>query len=272
MTPRRLLLLGALALGGGYLLVVALFFLGQRRLLYPAPAPVEPQVTAGRPREGALERIEAAGRVVWALNFPAAPGQPTIVHFHGNGEQLADLFGVAHLYQRAGLGFFAVEYPGYGLSAKDSPSERALYEAGEAGLDWLAQRGVGPAQVVLEGQSLGSGVAMELAARGRGSRLILLSPYTSIPELAGRLLPWLPARLMVLDRFDNLRKAPTIALPALVVHGDRDEVVPVTMGRAVAAALPHAQLEIVPGSGHMELFAFPEVTQTLIAFAKGAGR
>jgi pimeloyl-ACP methyl ester carboxylesterase len=265
MTLRRLLVVAATALGGGYLLVLALFFFGQRRLLYPAPAGVN------RPAEG-LERLELNGRTVWALSFPAPAGQPTVVHFHGNGEQIGDLLGIAHLYQRAGLGFLAVEYPGYGLAADKSSSEQGLYEVAELGLDWLKQKGIGPAQVVLEGQSLGTGVAVEMAARGRGSQLILLSPYTSIPALAGRLLPFLPARLMVLDRFENLLKAPSLELQALVIHGDRDEVVPVDMGRAVAAALPHARLEVIPRGEHMDLFAYPEVRKALVSFASGATR
>ncbi len=265
MALRRLLLVAALALGGGYLLVVALFFFGQRRMLYPAPPPQ----AVDRPQGGSLERIEASDRVVWALSFPAPPGRPTVVHFHGNGEQLADQLGVAHLYQRAGLGFLAVEYPGYGPSAAEHPSERALYEVAEIALEWLQRRGVGPAQVVLEGQSLGTGVAVEMAARGRGSRLILLSPYTSIPDLAARLLPFLPARLMALDRFENLRKAPALDLPALVIQGDRDEVIPIEMGRAVAAALPHARLEVIPGGTHNDLFAYPEVRKALGSFAGG---
>jgi pimeloyl-ACP methyl ester carboxylesterase len=130
-----------------------------------------------------------------------------------------------------------------------------LYHDAEAALDALAKRGVGPDHITLAGVSLGTGVATEMARRGRGSALVLVSPYTSITAMAQRTAWFLPTSVLVPDRFDTLGKAPSIRLPTLVVHGDADEVIPVVMGRTVAAAIDGARLRIVAGGHHNDLFA-----------------
>jgi fermentation-respiration switch protein FrsA (DUF1100 family) len=108
---------------------------------------------------------------------------------------------------------------------------------------------------VLWGTSLGTGVAAEMARRGRGARLVLEAPYTSIPGLVADVAPFVPADLLVLDRFDTLSKSSEIRIPTLVLHGDADEVVPFWMGRRLADAIPGARLVRVPGAHHGDLFA-----------------
>jgi pimeloyl-ACP methyl ester carboxylesterase len=147
------------------------------------------------------------------------------------------------------------EYRGYGLArTSGSPDEAGLYDDATAVLDELAHRGIGPGRVALLGISLGTGVAVEMALRGRGSALILLSPYTSITAMARHVLPFVPVSLCCPDRFDTIAKAPRLRVPTLVVHGDADEVVPFAMGQEVAAAIPSATLRVVPGGHHNDLF------------------
>jgi len=113
---------------------------------------------------------------------------------------------------------------------------------------------------------LGTGVAVEMAARGRGTSLVLLTPYTSITDAAARFAFGLPVGLLMSERFDSLSKAARVALPTLVVHGTRDAVVPYAMGVKLAKALPNARLITVEGCGHNDLFLgerwplFDEVT------------
>lgn len=193
---------------------------------------------------------------MFAFHLPAPIGANTLVHFHGNGEELASVVPLLRALHRAGLGVYAVEYPGYGLSRAGSPSEASLYAAAETALEHLRTRlGVSPGKTVLQGQSLGTGVAVEMALRGYGARLVLISPFTSLPDLAQRMLPFLPARYLVRDRFDSSSKAPRLRLPALVIHGSRDEIVPVDMGRTLAARLPRARLVVIEGARHNDLFA-----------------
>jgi fermentation-respiration switch protein FrsA (DUF1100 family) len=147
-----------------------------------------------------------------------------------------------------------VEYRGYGTSGGPEPTEEGLYLDAEAALDMLASKGVAPEKIVLWGTSLGTGVAAEMARRGRGSRLVLVSPYTSIPDLVTDVVPGVPARLLVADHFDTLAKSAEIRVPTIVLHGDADEIVPFWMGRRIAEAIAGARLLRVPGGHHSDLF------------------
>ncbi len=184
--------------------------------MYPAPfSAIEPRL------EGAsLERIAGpGGTTVYALYAKAPEKAPTLVHFHGNGEDLAGQAWLVHRLRMAGIGAYAVEYPGYGLAAGAPLGEEPIYDAAEAALEHLRTRlGVPRESIVLEGQSLGTGVATEMARRGLGARLVLLSPFTSMVDMAARVAPFLPTRWLVRDRYDTIHKAPALRMPALVVH------------------------------------------------------
>jgi uncharacterized protein len=179
-----------------------------------------------------------------------------VVHFHNNRETALDALAFARSLRASGLGVVLVEYRGYGASVDDeTPSEDGLYADAEAVLDMLAERGVGPERIVLSGISLGTGVAAEMARRGRGAGRVLSTPYTSIPDLVAERAPFLPVRLLVPDRFETSSKVDAIAMPTLVIHGDADEIVPFHMGADLAARLPSAQLVRVAGGHHGDLFA-----------------
>jgi pimeloyl-ACP methyl ester carboxylesterase len=245
---------GLVLLTVAYCALLILVFVMQRTLLFP------------RPRDGrlpsapeALVRIPGPDRTtVFALYARAQAGQPTVVHFHGNAEQLADQEDMLGEYRRHGLGFMAVEYPGYGLAGGQTPSETAIFAAADAALRYLVESLAVPREtIILEGRSLGSGPAIEMAARGWGVGLVLVSPYTSIVDLGAQTFPFLPARLLVRDPFDNASKAPRIQMPVLIIHGSNDEVIPFEMGRKLAGLFPHARFETVAGAGHNDVLAGP---------------
>jgi fermentation-respiration switch protein FrsA (DUF1100 family) len=237
---------------GLYLALCVVARLGYRVLVYPAPRTDSAPV----PAEARVLTLRAADGVpVHALDFPAAAGARHVVYFHGNGEVIGDDVWMAQRLHAHGLGVTLVEYRGYGRSSgAGSPTEDGLYADATEVLDDLAARGIGPSRVVLWGASLGTGVATEMARRGRGAALVLVAPYTSIPDMAARVAPWLPVRLLVGDKFDNLAKAPSLTVPAVVVHGTDDEVIPFRMGERIAATLPGARFERVAGGHHMECF------------------
>jgi len=242
----------ALAVGGGYLAIVGLARLGYRAVLYPAPRRELPRA----PNGCALRDFRATdGEPVQALVMPAPKDARTIVHFHGNGETIADSVALGSELVRRGFGFIAVEYRGYGGStAAAGPTEDGLYADAEGVLTTLRNEGIGPDKVVLWGTSLGSGVAVEMAVRGHGSRLVLFTPFTSIVNVAARLVPILPASLVVTDRYDNLAKASRITIPTLVVHGNQDALVPYDMGVELARAITGAELVTIDGGAHNDLF------------------
>lgn len=225
---------------------------GYRALLYPAPRRKLRSVPAG------AELVElAAGdgqklQVLWSL--PRA-GARMIVFFHGNGEAISDVVDFFGVFAHRGIGFALVEYRGYGGSPARGPSESGLYADAEGALAALHGRGHAPDDIVLWGFSLGSGVAVEMAVRGHGKRLLLTAPYTSIPDVAARFAPFLPMRALIDDKFDNLQKAPRIDVPTLIFHGDSDRVVPYDMGVTLAARIAGAELVSVRGAGHNDVFA-----------------
>lgn len=254
-----------------YLALCGLVFFNQRRLVFPVPPGAREPVLPG----STLLRVPGPeGTEVFALHVPAPRGAPTVVHFHGNGEQLGDEAWLAQRYQEAGLGFLAVEYPGYGLArAGEGPSEEAIYAASEAALEYLHRElGVSRERTVLQGQSIGSGVAAEMAKRGQGERLVLITPYTSLVALGERLFPWLPARWLVRDRFDTAAKAPGLRLPVFILHGTRDEVIPVDMGRRLGTLFPHVTVRILEGKHHNNVLDTRDVLEELFQFARGEAR
>jgi uncharacterized protein len=227
--------------------------LGYRLLLYPAPA--APPLA---PPEGAkLLALRAEdGAFAVALQFPPRDDRArSVVVFHGNGETMDGRVDLAEGLHALGLGVVLAEFRGYGLARSAGPPDEAgLYRDATAILDELEHQGIGPQRIALLGISLGTGVAAEMAARGRGAALILVSPYTSIPAMAEAVLPFLPAGWLCPDKFDTLAKAIRLRLPTLVIHGDSDEVVPFVMGQQVAASIAGAKLRIVRGGHHNDLF------------------
>lgn len=201
------------------------------------------------------ELVAKDGVRVRALELPAPDDdRSVVVYFHTNRETAESRAPIARALHARGLGVVLAEYRGFGWAATGTPSEEGLYLDAEAVLDMLAARGIGTKRVVLWGTSLGTGVAAEMARRGRGSKLVLLAPYTSIPDLVTNAAPVVPAALLIDDRFDTLAKSADIHVPTLVVHGDADEIVPFAMGERLSRSIRGATLLRVRGGHHGDLF------------------
>jgi len=214
----------------------------QTSMIFPAPAPG---------RSPAYPDNVVQTREATFLYFE---GKRVVAYFHGNGEDLADSIPMISLLRSLGVGVLAVEYPGYGI-AGGRPSEKGAYAAAESALSWLrSEQGVGPDRVVLLGVSLGTGVATEMARRGFGARMVLISPFTSVVAMAKRILFFVPASF-VRHKFDTVSKAAAIDLPVLILHGTEDEVVPYAMGERLARVFPHAELVPVSGAHHNDLLS-----------------
>lgn len=240
------------SLGGLWLLICLLLYLVQRRIVFPAPAPVAEIAMGG------VELVSvpgpAAGPVSALFVPPAERDGRVVVTFHGNSEQLAwQGYWLAGLSQ-GGLGVLAVEYPGYGPMHDQATSEESILEAARAAVEWLRQEhGFGSDRIGLLGRSLGSGPATALAAEGWGDRLVLLSPFTSLVAMARKVAPVFPVGLLMRDRFDNAARARDVSFPVLVVHGTEDAVVPFAQGRALADRFQNASFHPLENVGHNDL-------------------
>jgi hypothetical protein len=240
-------------------------FVAQKRLLFPAPD-VSPVVL---PADGELLVLsDPTGVRVHALAFLPKGATRVVVAFHGNGEIMEWSVARARRLLRDGLGVVLVEYRGYGRSRGAEPSEAGFYADASAVLDELGRRGFGASAIVLWGTSIGTGVASEMAARGRAGALVLVCPFTSLVAMGRRLAPFLPVSLLIRDRFDTLGKAGSISIPTLVLHGSADELIPVAMGEAVAKALPRGRFVLVEGGHHNDLYERADVMGELTAFLR----
>jgi len=184
--------------------------------------------------------------------FVEVPGCRLVtLYLHGNGGNLAHRPGHLREIAAAGSAILIVDYRGYGKSA-GRPTERGLYRDADAAYDRLIAMGYPPAQIIVHGESLGSAVAADLASRRPCAGLILESPFTSFSAMAGTIVPVI-GRLFARG-FDTLRKIRGVHVPLLVIHGDRDDLVPYSMGRAVFdAAHEPKSFWTVEGATHVDI-------------------
>ncbi|HET9767582.1 MAG TPA: alpha/beta hydrolase [Thermoanaerobaculia bacterium] len=245
-----------------------------RSMLYPAP----PGRPPSPPPSPLVEvQLEAGGRAVSAWYLPPAADAttaPVVLWLHGNGENLETMRqgGLFADLSTSSVGVLAIDYPGYGRSA-GTPSETANLAAAEAAWQWMLQHRDGR-PLVIAGWSLGAGVAAQLAAAHRDevAGVMLLSAWDRLDAVARLHFPGWMVGALLSDRYDSIAAAPRIGGPTLVVHGDRDTIIPVELGRHLFAALPDPkQWAEVPGAGHNDLLSRPEAWQAIQAFLSHPG-
>ncbi len=225
--------------------------LERRMLFYPAKYPAGDWDPTTVLYEDA--RFQAAdGTRLHGWYVPHESPRAHAVVFHGNGGNItlfADTLRI--LNRRHGLAVLVFDYRGYGRS-EGKPSEKGILLDARAARDWLAEKaGIAPSDVVLMGQSLGGGVAVDLAAKDGARGLVLASTFTSLPAAAKSHVPWLPVGSMMTMRLDSLAKIKDYHGPLLLSHGDADEVVPYEQGVALYNAAPGRKRMItVKGGGH----------------------
>ena len=205
----------------------------------------------------------------WWLPHENARG--TVLHCHGNGGNISHRLALAGDLHRLGVNVFLFDYRGYGRS-RGWPSERGLYRDAQAAYEFVRVQ-YGDAEnppIVLHGQSLGGAVAAQLALAKPVRGLILESAFTSIPDMAARLYPWLPVRLLCASRFDTLDKVRRIACPKLLAHSIQDEMIPYTLGRQLfdAAAPPKRFCALTGGHNDAGWAASAEYRRALEEFLR----
>ena len=197
---------------------------------------------------GAVSIPTPAGNRVTAWYRPHTKAVFTILHSHGNGEDLGDLQDYFNDYHRQGYSLFAYDYPGYGTSPGRA-SEQGTYDAVEAAWNYLTNTlQIPPDRIILHGRSVGSGPAVWLAGRVRPAGLIVESGFVSAFRVMTR-IPLLP-----FDRFPNLKRLPLVTCPMLFIHGAGDPVIKAWHGRALAKAAGDRGTQcIIEGAGHNDV-------------------
>jgi uncharacterized protein len=188
--------------------------------------------------------------------IPHREALSTWVWFHGNAGNISHrVENIKLLHDKVKVSIFIFDYRGYGRS-EGRASEEGTYLDGEAAMDFVHKRlGGDPKKIILFGRSLGTAVAAEMANRFESQGLILESPFVSIREMARVVFPFLPIGPLLQTRYDVQEKIRKIRTPLLVLHGDRDEVVPFTQGKMVFDAAPEPKrFFTIAGAGHNDTY------------------
>jgi fermentation-respiration switch protein FrsA (DUF1100 family) len=186
---------------------------------------------AGTPKDAGLAFEDLAlpvgsGDRVSAWFIPApSPGARVVIVCHGNAGNISHRVDFATILHKLGLGVMLFDYRGYGQSS-GRPGEERSYEDAQTACHWLRNKGVEASKIVAYGESLGGGVAAELAAREKVGGVVLQSAFTSVPDLGAELFPFLPVRWLATIRYDTRGKLPSIHVPVLVMHSRADTLIP----------------------------------------------
>ncbi|MDH3316937.1 MAG: alpha/beta hydrolase [Gammaproteobacteria bacterium] len=186
--------------------------------------------------------------------IPHRQPRGTLLFFHGNAGNIGDRLESIAIFHRLNLNVLIIDYHGYGKS-EGSPGEAESYKDAEAAWRHLVEaRSIPPENIVLFGRSLGGCVAAWLAARVGPAGLILESTFTSVPDMAAKVYPFLPVRLLARIRLDALASLANVRAPILVIHSAGDEIIPPAHGRALFDSAPEPKQFLQLRGGHNDGF------------------
>lgn len=236
----------------GYFGLVALLYFAQRAIMYfPERARTSPQL-AGLPEANEVLLDTADGERVIAWHVPPAPEKPVVLYFHGNGGALRYRVKRFRALIADGTGLLALSYRGYGGSS-GRPSQAGFMADADALYGFAVAR-YAPERLVLWGKSIGAGIAVPLAASKPVGKLILEAPFTSAADVGARAYPIFPVRLLMKDQFRSHEHIGAVRAPVLMLHGERDDIVPIVLGEQLFAAIAAPKrFARFPEGGHNDL-------------------
>jgi fermentation-respiration switch protein FrsA (DUF1100 family) len=243
--------IGQLLLAGGliYLALMLYLYLNQAKMIHLPDFPSR-QISATPQQIGLeYERVELTtddGVHLEGWFLPAQQPRATLLFFHGNAGNISHRLDSLQLFHELGLAVFIFDYRGYGNS-EGKPTEAGIYRDAETAWRYLIEaRGIPAHEILLFGRSFGGAVAAYLAERHEALGLVLESTFTSIPDLAAELYPWLPGRALARFHYDTRSRLPRIEMPVLVIHSPQDDIIPFSQGRELyeLAREPKSLLQI----------------------------
>jgi uncharacterized protein len=243
---------------GAYAALAMVIFFAQSRLIYYPEAGRDIVGTPGD-RGLAYESVEistADSENLHGWFVPAPEATATILFFHGNAGNISHRMEYLLMFHRLGYNTLIFDYRGYGQSS-GSPSEAGTYLDAQAAWRYLTEeKGISPARIVLFGESLGGAVAAWLATQEKPALLVLGSAFTSIPDMAAKIYPFLPVRLLSRFEYNTMDNLRTVTCPVFVAHSPQDELVPFAQGRALYRAAPDPKQFLELQGGHNDGFIF----------------
>lgn len=253
-TARQLIIFAAALYG---VLMLVLFLRQDSMIYYPDLGGREYEATPaqlGMPYE-AVTLTASDGIRLDAWYIPAENARGTLLYAHGNGGNISHRLDAIRMFHDMGLSVFIFDYRGYGKSTGE-PSEEGTYRDAEAAWQHLTvQRGIAPTRIVTYGESLGGAVAAQLATRHPPAALVLASGFTSVPDMAAELYPWLPVRWISRYRYNTRRALQDVHAPVLVMHSREDDIIPYSHGRALYEAAHEPKHFVELRGGHNDLYS-----------------
>ncbi len=250
-----------------YAAMNAYLYLFQRKMVFIPVTQMEQPNNYGLHDTAEITLQTADNLDIIAWYTKAKHSEPTLLYLHGNAGNLGDRTEKLEIILKTGMGLLAVSYRGYGAS-QGSPTEEGLYADARAAIKWLGENTIEPGDIVLYGESLGSGVAIQMATEHNFRALILEAPYTSIAGRAAELYPYIPVKLLLKDQFKSIEKIGRVKTPVLIFHGYRDEVMPIHHGRdLLEAANEPKEARFYDNIGHTD-FDLEEIISITHDFAK----
>jgi fermentation-respiration switch protein FrsA (DUF1100 family) len=239
-------------LTASYIAVIVVLMLLENRLIFkPSGSDNWLPAPAGIPVEE-VWMATADGTPIHARWFPRIGATGALLYCHGKSGNISHrTSAVRELLDGLKESVLIFDYPGYGKSGGE-PSEAGCYAAADAAYDWLIEeRRIAPSRIILFGKSLGGGVATEIASRREHRVLVLVKTFTSMVDMGQRRFPFVPARWLVRNRFDNLGKIGACRGPIFIAHGECDQLIPLSQGQELfAAAAEPKRFFIMKGCGH----------------------
>jgi fermentation-respiration switch protein FrsA (DUF1100 family) len=243
-----------------YATLLLFLFFNQRGFIYYPGKELMTLAEAGVPEmqvitvlpEGMTESIQG-----W-YGRPSDPSKPVLLYFHGNGGGIDIRTGRIKPLLEQGYGVLLAEYRGYGGNP-GKPTEKGLYADAEAYFKWLTtQELINEDRIVVYGESLGTGVATYLASKHWNIRGVILdAPFTALTDVAQASMWIVPMKFLMLDRYSSIKRIQSVNSPLLIMHGARDRVVPVRLGKKLfAAANEPKEFKLFPTGGHSDLYEF----------------
>jgi hypothetical protein len=261
----------AMAIGCYVLLGVVLYSM-QERMVFLARLPG--RALEATPRHAGFDYVDvnletADGVSLHGWYVYARNSRGTVLFLHGNAGNISHRLDSIAIFHELGLNTFIIDYRGYGQS-EGKPGEAGTYQDAEAAWQYLVtERGEDPASIIIFGRSIGGGVAAWLATQHIPAALIVESSFTSAVEMAARLYPFMPVRLITRLRYPVIDFVSRITCPVLIVHSRDDEIIPFAMGEALyeAAPAPKAFLELAGDHNNAFLLSRDRYREKLAKFA-----
>ncbi len=242
---------------GGYIGILLLLFAAQRSLMFRRNNFTPDPINFGVPEMQTVKIPTNDGLELHGWwRAPSRDDRPTIVYMHGNAGHIGDRAFKARHFLDAGYGVLLVSYR-YNAGTGGKPSEEGVYEDGRSAYRYAVAQGINADQIVMYGESLGSGVVTKVASENPVGAVVLEAPYNRITDVAQIHYWYTPAKWILLDRFDSISRIAKIDAPLLILHGDADALIPVRLARELfGAAVEPKEAHFVPGGAHADLYDF----------------